>query len=173
MTVTLDNLGRNDDLQTTGPTPPYVAVPIPDSVSFVTDSLSSTLATSSMTYTANLQSLDSGLPARPGVYWNGTLTRTADLAFQLRADQPLAIGTVITPMAYIADGPFSSNPPQSFTDIEHPVQVASPLELSTGSGPASVTVGSTATFTYTLLNTDDQPRDVQFNFSNTSQSLHL
>jgi hypothetical protein len=118
-----------------------------------------------MTYTANLQSLDSGLPAGPGVYWNGTVTRTADLAFELRADIPLQIGTVITPTAYIANGPFSSNPSQSFTDIEQPVQVVSPLELSTGSGPASVTVGSTATFTYTLINTDDQPRDVQFKFS--------
>jgi hypothetical protein len=99
------------------------------------------------------------------VYWNGTVSRTADLAFNLRADAPLQIGTVITPTAYIANGPFSSNPSQSFTDIEQPVQVVSPLELSTGSGPASVAVGSTATFTYTLINTDDQPRDVQFNFN--------
>jgi hypothetical protein len=165
MTVTLDNLGRNDDLQTSGPTPAYVAVPIPDDASFVTGSLSSTVATSSMTYTANLQSLDSGLPAGPGVYWNGTVTRTADLSFELRAGEPLRIGTLITPTAYIADGPFGSNPPQSFTDIENPVQVVSPLELSTGSGPAAVTVGSTATFTYTLINTDDRPRDVQFNFT--------
>jgi hypothetical protein len=165
MTVTLDNLGRNDDLHTTGPTPAYVAVPIPDDVSFVTDSLSATVATSSLTYTADLQSLDSGLPAGPGVYWTGDVTRTADLSFQLRADEPLRIGTLITPTAYIANGPFGSSPPQSFTDIEQSVQVVSPLELSTGTGPASVTVGSTATFTYTLINTDDQPRDVKFDFS--------
>jgi hypothetical protein len=165
MTVTLDNLGRNDDLATTGPTPAYVAVPIPDHVSFVTNTLSATTATENMTYTTDLHALDSSLPAGPGVYWNGTVSRTADLAFELRADMPLQIGTLITPTAYIANGPFSSNPSQSFTDIEQPVQVASPLELSTGSGPESVTVGSTATFTYTLINTDDQPRDVLFNFN--------
>jgi hypothetical protein len=165
MTVTLDNLGRNDDLATTGPTPAYVAVPIPDNVSFVTNTLSATTATENMTYTTNLQNLDSSLPAGPGVYWNGTVTRTAGLAFELRADTPLQIGTVITPTAYIANGPFSSNPSQSFTDIEQPVEVASPLELSIGSGPASVTIGSTATFTYTLINTDDQPCDVQFTFN--------
>jgi hypothetical protein len=142
-----------------------VAVPIPDNASFVTDSLSSTLATSNLTYTADLQSLDSALPAGPGVYWSGSVSRTADLAFELRADAPLQIGTVITPTAYIANGPFGSNPSQSFTDIEQPVTVVSPLELSLGSGPASVTVGSTATFTYTLINTDDQPRDVLFKFS--------
>jgi hypothetical protein len=165
MTVTLDNLGRNDDLQTTGPTLAYVAVPIPDNASFVTDSLSATVATNSLTYTADLQSLDSSLPAGPGVYWSGSVTRTADLAFELRADAPLRIGTLITPTAYIANGPFGSSPSQSFTDIEQPVEVVSPLELSYGSGPASVAVGSTAIFTYTLINTDDQPRDVQFNFS--------
>jgi hypothetical protein len=164
MTVTLDNLGRNDDLQTSASTPAYVAVPIPDNVSFVTESLSATVATENLTYTADLQSIDTGLPAGPGVYWNGTVTRTADLSFLLRADAPMAIGTIITPTAHIANGPFGSNPSQSFTDIEQPVQVVSPLELSTGTGPVTVTVGSTATFTYTLVNTDDEPRDVNFTF---------
>jgi hypothetical protein len=180
MTVTLDNLGRNEDLDTTGPSPAYVAVPLPENTSFVEGSLSATVPPTSttsisategitptqvFTFTDNLQALDGGLPAGPGVYWSGTVTDTADLSFELRADQPLAIGTVITPTAHIANAPFGSNPSQRFTDIQASVKVVSPFEPSSGLGSSTVVVSSTATFTYTLVNTDDQAREVDFRFN--------
>lgn len=163
VTVTVDNLGRNVDLSAV-PGEAYVAVPIPEHTQFVSGTLGVDVAPENITYTTNLQSLDSGLPARPGVYWHGTVTHTADLFFELNVVQPLAIDTAITPTAYIANGPFGANPSQRFTDLENAVQVESPLAFSTATAMGSVRIGSTAVFTYTLVNTDDEMRDVDFRF---------
>ncbi len=158
MTVTVDDLGRAPDLSA-APTQAYVAVPVPPQTTFVPGTLHSTVAQGAMTYTTSLHRLDAALPDAPGVYWHGTVTRTADLAFQLRATQPISIGTVLTPTAHIANGPFSANPSQYFTDSLK-VTVSSPFALSSATASPSVRLGNTAVFTYTLINTDDAPRDV-------------
>lgn len=157
-TVTVDDLGRAPDLAAAA-VDAYVAVPIPAYSTFVPGSLDATVASENMTYTLSLQSLDAALPAVPGVYWHGTVTQTADLAFQLRATQPLTIGTIMTGTSHIANGPFSSSPSQVFTRTAN-VKVTSPFALSSATGSVSVTVGSTAVYTYTLLNTDTQTRGV-------------
>jgi hypothetical protein len=164
VTVTVDNLGRNEDLKTTGPVDAYVAVPLPENTTFDPQSLQASLSASNITYTTSLQNVDNGLPATPGVYWHGPVTRTADLSFRLRAAAPLAIGTVITPTAHIANGPFSSNPSQRFTDLFRPVSVVSPFALSSATATPTARVGDTAIFTYTLINADDQTRDMTFRF---------
>ncbi len=153
MTVTVDNLGRNNDLQAS-PSNAYVAVPIPANTTFVPDTLGADIASDNITYTVSLRDIDPGLPEVPGVYWHGVVTTTADLSFELRAAEPLAIGTVITPTAHFANAPFGTNPSQRFTDIQTPVEVVSPFSLSNATAQPSVQLGSTATFTYTLLNTD-------------------
>ncbi len=158
MTVTVDDLGRAPDLSA-APVQAYVAVPVPPQTTFVPGTLHSTVAQGAMTYTTSLRSLDAALPDAPGVYWHGTVTRTADLAFQLRATQPISIGTVLTPTAHIANAPFSANPSQVFTDVVN-VRVSSPFALSSATASPSVRLGNTAVFTYTLINTDDAPRDV-------------
>ena len=75
-TVTVDDLGRAPDLSAAAVNA-YVAVPIPAYSTFVPGSQHSTVETGNFTYTTSLQSLDSALPAVPGVYWHGTVTRTA------------------------------------------------------------------------------------------------
>jgi len=157
-TVTVDDLGRAPDLSA-APVDAYVAVPIPAYSTFVPGSLDSTVASENMTFTLSLQTLDAALPAVPGVYWHGTVTRTADLAFQLRATQPLTIGTIMTGTSHIANGPFSAPPTQYFTRTAN-VKVTSPFALSSATGSRSVSLGGTAVYTYTLLNTDTQTRDV-------------
>ncbi len=157
-TVTVDDLGRAPDLSAAA-VDAYVAVPIPAYSTFVPGSLASTVASENMTFTLSLQTLDSALPAVPGVYWHGTVTRTADLAFQLRATQPLTIGTIMTGTSHIANGPFSAPPTQYFTRTAT-VKVTSPFALSNATGSASVALGGTAVYTYTLLNTDTRTRDV-------------
>lgn len=164
VTITVDNFGRVDDLEAVSPTQAYVAAPIPENTTFVPGSLSSDVEPGNFQYTNNLQTLDAGLPAVPGVYWHGTVTRTADLSFAVKVDAPLAVGTMITPTVEIANASFASDPSQRFSTIETPVQVVSPLALSNVQGPDEVFLNSTATFSYTLINTDDAPRTVDFYF---------
>jgi immune inhibitor A len=164
MTVTVDNLGRNDDLEAEASNA-YVAVPIPEYSTFVPDTLQVDVDTENITYTTNLQDIDSSLPASPGVYWNGVVSDTADLSFELQATEPLTIGTIITPTAHIANGPFSTGPSQRFTDIQRGVTVVSPFALSRATTQQSVQLGSTATFSYTLVNTDDETRDGTLRFT--------
>jgi hypothetical protein len=164
MTVTVDDLGRNEDLEAE-PVNAYVAVPIPANTAFEPGTLEADVATDNITYTTNLQNLDSGLPASPGVYWNGVVTDTADLAFALRVSEPLTIGTVITPTAHFANGPFGTNPSQRFTDIQTPVRVVSPFSLSSATAQESAQLGATTIFTYTLINTDDETRSGTMRFT--------
>jgi immune inhibitor A len=159
LTVTLDNLGRNDDLQTTGSSQAYVAVPIPANTTFVEDSFVSDVSPGNFQYVENLSTLGSNLPAGPGVYWNGTVADTADLEFELTAGEPLAIGTLISPTTYIANAPFNANPSQFFSTLQTPVQVVSPFSVSSGTVDNAVRPGQTASFTYTLINTDDETRE--------------
>ena len=164
VSVVVDNLGRTSNLSASSG-PAFVAVPIPANTSLVENSLKADIAPSSFVFAPSLQALDSGLPAQPGVYWTGTVTSTANLTFTLKTANVLAIGTVITPEVHIANGAFNTNPSQNFTDFETPVTVVSPFALSTATGPSTVQLGSTATYTYTLINTDDVTRTVDFKFT--------
>lgn len=177
LTVTVDNFGRNDDLSAAEPVEAYVAVPIPEDTMFVGGSLSATVATENMTYTTSLQELDGGLPVAPGVYWHGTVSETAELSFVVEVDAPIATCDVhlssvncadefrIEPMAYIANGPFSADPSQEFVDrVLNEVTIRSPLDFSQATAMESVRVGDTAVFSYTLVNTDNDVRDVDLRF---------
>jgi hypothetical protein len=163
VTVTLDNLGRNDDLSA-APSAGYLAVPLPPQTTFVQGSGKSDVSPANLRYVPNLRALDAALPGLPGVYWSGTVSRTVDLSFALRVDPNVLIGQRIAPRAYIANGEFSSSPSQSFVDLETPVRVVAPVQLTlSGPTPAgNIPVNGTATYTYTLLNTDNATRLVDF-----------
>lgn len=166
VTLTVDGLGRNSDLSADS-VEGYAAVPIPDNTSFVAGSLDADVEPANFTYTTDLSSVDSGLPGVAGVYWHGTVTRTANLSFTLETTAPLSPGTYITPTAHIANGAFNSSPSQYFTDTGNaPVEVVSPLALSRASAQSGpTTLGKTARFTYTLINTDDSTREVDLTFT--------
>ncbi len=165
MTVTVDNLGRNDDLDTTAASPAYVAVPLPANTTLVPNSLKADVSAANLQQVSDLSTLGADLPAAPGVYWFGTVENTADLSFDLQTAAPLAISSTITPTAHIANAAFNASPSQRFTDLQTPVQVVSPFALSTLEAPATVQIGVPTPFTYTLVNTDDQARDVDFRFT--------
>jgi uncharacterized repeat protein (TIGR01451 family) len=165
LTVTVDNLGRNDDLETTAASPAYVAVPLPENTTLVTNSFTSTLSLGNFQAVTDLSTLGGGLPAGPGVYWFGTVEDTAELAFDLAVAAPLALNTEITPTVHFANAPFNENPSQRFTDLQAPVQVVSPFALSTVEATPEVRIGGVARFTYTLINSDDQTRTVDMRFT--------
>jgi hypothetical protein len=161
--VIVDNLGRNEDLEA-APGPAFVAVPVPANTTYVDGSFGSDVSPGNFQAVENLQTIDGSFPAGPGLLWNGTVDDTATMSFTLDVADSLAIGTIITPTVHIANAAFNTNPSQRFTDIETPVQVRSPFALSSGVGPASVKVGSTAIYTYTLINTDDAAREIDLNY---------
>jgi hypothetical protein len=161
--VIVDNLGRNEDLEA-APGPAFVAVPVPANTTYVDGSFGSDVSPGNFQAVENLQTIDGSFPAGPGLLWNGTVNNTANMSFTLDVADSLAVGTIITPTVHIANAAFNANPSQRFTDIETPVQVRSPFALSSGVGPASVKVGSTAIYTYTLINTDDAAREIDLNY---------
>lgn len=165
MTVTVDNFGHGTDLTTSAPTPAFVAVPLPVDTTFVAGSFRSTVTPGNGHFVANLQTLSSQLPAQPGVYWNGTVVKTAELSFMLKTALPVPINTYLTPVAYITNAPFDASPSQFFTRLEAAVRVASPFDLSQLHQPISVASGASATFRYTLLNMDEVPRETDFQFT--------
>lgn len=157
VTVTVDNFGRNDDLETDSAATASVAVPIP---------MYATIADSGpFTYTTNLSTQDPTLPAVAGVYWSGTVTESDDLLFTLQASSPLTPGLRMTPTAHIANSALFATASQYFTDTSA-IEVVSPFEFSTATAPTmSVPAGGVASFDYTLVNTDDMARDVDFQFT--------
>lgn len=165
--VTVDNFGRNDDLESSAAATAHVAVPIPDNTTFVAGSFESDVEPGNFQNVNDLQATFGGdLPASPGVYWTGSVSATADLSFDLAVAAPLEMDSEITPTVYIANAPFDESPSQFFTDIEEAVTVVSPLTLSGAEIESEeVPAGAEAKFVYTLLNTDDETRAVDFSYS--------
>ncbi|MCB0107516.1 MAG: immune inhibitor A, partial [Caldilineaceae bacterium] len=161
MTVTLDNLGRNANLDA-AIAQGAAAIPLPAHTTLVDGSLDASAEAANLRSTDNLSTIDAALPAVPGVYWDGTVTDTVDLEFALRVSAVITPNVVITPVVQIANAPFSAGPSQQFDGATNTIRVVSPLALSTATRPEMVMLGEETTFTYTLVNTDDAVRVVDF-----------
>jgi immune inhibitor A len=151
-TTHVDNLGSSSSISTTGPSTVYVGMEVPADTTFRSTGIG--------TYTADLSSISPQFPAKPGVWWTGSVDLTQDIQATFTADGDLPAGTMLTETVHFASD--ASATPNQYFSTHEVVKVVSPLSLSTLVADAgSTSPGKVAPFTLQILNLSDATKSVQ------------
>ncbi len=151
-TTHVDNLGSSPSISTTGPSTVYVGMEVPADTAFRSTDIG--------TYTTDLSSISPKFPAKPGVWWTGSVDLTKDIQATFTADGDLPAGTLLTETVHFASD--NSAAPDQYFSTQEVVKVVSPLSLSTlVADAASTRPGAVAPFTLQILNLSDATKSVR------------